>query len=182
MLFRSMNVTVAEWREKMNNLMERRQLGTIGTGTAADKVRDYSSHLSKVFIGKSVLDVGCGDGSIETLLPKGTIYHGMDAFPMREDILQGNIEDRTLAHMMGLHDTVIAFAVLDGVQDFDAAILNMKYIAQKNIVILTGLGIPPDRYHTLQIEWDDLSSRFTDWKTGYVEEIAPKVWLIEFKR
>jgi len=77
-------------------------------------------------------------------------------------------------------DTICAFAVMDGCLDFDKAILNMKLIAQKNIVFLTGVDIPRDKYHTMELTLNDFDSRFTEWKQGYREELMPQVWLLEY--
>lgn len=79
-------------------------------------------------------------------------------------------------------DTVCAFAVLDNCLDFDLAIKAMKKIAGKNIIILTGIGIDVDKYHTHRLEMIDFDSRFTDWRCTHREEIAPKVWLLNYER
>lgn len=161
--------------------MERRQLGTIGHSAAADKVRDYKAHLSKVFIGKSVLDVGAGDCSIKPYLPSGTAYHPIDAFPVNDSVLKMEVESE-LFQLVGMHDTIIAFAVMDGVRDFDKAIENMKQIAWRNIIFLTGVNIPPDRYHTHELKLSDFDYRFADWKKTHSEEIVKNVLLLEYTR
>lgn len=181
-----MKVTPEQWREAMNNLMERRQLQSERSATPLN-VYDYKGHLMKCFVGKSVLDVGCGDGSIKEYLSDSVRYVGIDAFPSKNKsyIYEGFIDDDDdMDSYIRYRDfeTVIAFAVLDGVRDFDSAIINMKAIAQKNIIILTGLDIPVDKYHTFELQMEDFDSRFTDWDKSYCEEIAPKVWLMEFKR
>ena len=175
-----MLVSEETWKEKMQNLMDRRELGTIGTSANANKVRDYASHLSKVFIGGSVLDVGCGDMSIKKLLPD-VLYSGLDAYPVSEDVFGGEIEDNYAVEFFEV-ETIIAFAVMDGVQDFDKAIENIKLIAQKNIVFLTGVNIPPDRYHTLELKLSDFDYRFSDWKKTYQEEIVKNVYLLEYTK
>ena len=176
-----MQVTEQEWKTKMQNLMERRELGTIGHSAAADLVRDYKTHLSKVFIGKTVLDIGAGDCVVKQYLPEGTTYHPMDAFPVADDILQMEVES-PLFQLVGLHDTLIAFVVMDGVRDFDQAIENMKQVAWRNIVFLTGVNIPPDKYHTIELKLSDFDYRFSDWKKTYSEEIVKNVWLLEYTR
>jgi len=80
------------------------------------------------------------------------------------------------------YDISDSFAVLDNCLDFDKAIHNMKQIAQKNIIILTGIGIDVDQYHTLRLEMNDFDSRFTDWNCTHREQIAPKVWLLNYER
>jgi hypothetical protein len=182
-----MKVTEQEWHEKMHNLIDRRaSVGhTNDNYKTQSAVADYKSHMSKVFVGKTVLDVGCGSQYLKGCLPEGTIYHGLDAFPIDEDVFSGKIEDeKTLNFFTKVKEieTVCAFAVMDNVEDFDKAMENMKAIAQKNIVILTGLNIPKDQYHTFELNIADfarMSAGFT--LTQYID-IAPKVKLIEFSK
>jgi len=58
----NLKVTETEWREAMNNLIERRKLKQHSDDNRdiPNVLRDYKLHMSKVFVGKSVLDVGCG--------------------------------------------------------------------------------------------------------------------------
>jgi len=175
-----MKVTKKEWKQKINNLLERRERGTTGTSTEAIIVRDYASHLSKVFVGDSVLDVGCGSMALKELL-KGKEYYGLDAFPVNDEVIEGSIEDKKSAELFSV-DTICAFAVMDGVMDFDKAIENIKHIAQKNVVFLTGVNIPVNEYHTFELTLDDYDSRFTDWEKGYRKELVPNVWLLEYKK
>jgi hypothetical protein len=79
-------------------------------------------------------------------------------------------------------DTVCAFAVLDGVEDFSKTMSNMKIIAKKNIVILTGLNIPADEFHTFNLKYNDFINEFMGWDMTVYEEIEPKVWLFEFTK
>jgi hypothetical protein len=78
--------------------------------------------------------------------------------------------------------TLIHFALLDSCHDFDAVIENMKHIAQKNIIILTGIGIDVDKYHTMRLELSDFRTRFTDWKETVCSLLAPKVYLLEYTK
>jgi hypothetical protein len=118
---------------------------------------------------------------LKSCLPKGIAYLGLDAFPVNNhpDIVRGMIEDRPVKFRV---DTVCAFAVLDNVQDFDMAIYNMKEIAQRNIVILTGIGIEVDMYHTYRLEMSDFERTLGDWPCTYKEELSPKVFLLEFTK
>lgn len=182
-----MEVTEDHWKEKLNNLIERRKDWQHNDDNRKldNVVRDYKLHLSKVYVGKSVLDVGCGSKFLESCLPKGVVYFGIDAFPIDESVYKGKIEDdetvRTFAKFYEI-DTVCAFAMLDGCQNLDVAIDNMKTIARKNIVFLTGIDIEPDKYHTFKIEMDYLDTKFSDWRKTYCEQLMPKVFLIEFSR
>jgi hypothetical protein len=58
----------------------------------------------------------------------------------------------------------------------------MKRVANKNIIILTGIGIDVDKFHTFRLEMSDFNSRFTDWRCTHREEITPKVFLLNYER
>ncbi len=178
---KDMKVSKEIWKERMGNLQQRRQLGTKGFSASADRIRDYKSHLEKVFVGSSLLDVGCGDMFLKTVLPEGTTYTGMDAFPVNDKVaLQHTIEDSPLPD--NSFDTVCMFATLDGCQDFNKALDNVKRIAGKNVVLLTGVDIAVDQYHTFQLSLKLIDDKFADWKQGYRENLATKVWLLEYKK
>ena len=72
--------------------------------------------------------------------------------------------------------------MLDNCLDFDKACENMKKIAKKNIIILTGIGIDVDPLHTFRLEHSDFERCFSDWRCTHREEIAPKVWLLNYEK
>lgn len=173
-----MRATLENWWQATANLKDRRSTSKPVKPSA---VSDYTLHLIKCGVGKSVLDVGCGSQALKSCLPKGVEYVGLDAFPVEGvDCISHAIEDvnETLLTV----DTVCAFAVLDNCLDFDLACENMKRIAKKNIVILTGIGIEVDQYHTFKLEHSDFDKCFSDWQLTYKEEITPKVWLLNYQR
>lgn len=176
-----MRTTKENWESATANLRNRGVRSTIGESTEAIKVRDYASHLSKVYVGESLLDVGCGDQFIKKCIDPKVRYMGLDAFPIHPDTWEGSIESEASVKMF-MVDTVCAFAVMDNCLDFDKAIENMKMIAQKNIVFLTGVNIEVDRFHTFKLQLSDFDYRFSDWNKTYMEEIAPKVYLLEYTR
>lgn len=178
-----MKVSHVQWHQAIQNLINRRRDWGHNDDNRKleNNVRDYKSHISKVFVGKTLLDVGCGACYLKECIPEGTIYCGIDAFPVHDGIIKGEIEDEQLAGTLRF-ETVCAFAMLDNCQDFDLAIENMKKIAGRNIVILTGIGIEPDQYHTFKLELEDFRSRFSDWKESYCEQVSDKVWLLEYTR
>jgi hypothetical protein len=144
-------------------------------------IRDYTTHLNKCGYGASIIDVGCGRQYLKRCLPDGILYLGIDAFPAEgyEDITTTlAIEDEFAKAYEA--ETVVAFAVLDNCRDFDKAIENMKEVATRNVIILTGIGIDPDQYHTMRLELSDFDSRFEGWENTVREEISPKVWLLNF--
>lgn len=181
-----MHVERTIWEQKVKALMDRRKsYGHPDDNRKLDNpVRDYHLHMSKVFVGKSVLDVGCGSQFLKECLPEGTLYFGLDPYPVEGyETYKGKIEDsKTVSDFAGKIDTVCAFAMLDSSEDFDAAIWNMRHIAGKNIVILTGIGIAPDAYHTFRLELSDFRDRMGEFKETLAEEIAPKVYLLEYRK
>jgi 2-polyprenyl-3-methyl-5-hydroxy-6-metoxy-1,4-benzoquinol methylase len=175
-----MKVSKDEWIRKHDNLVARRSEGTSDSYAVVSNFPTYGEMLSKCFVGKSVLDVGAGAGDLRKFLPEGVEYVGIDAFPYNDSIIEFAIEELDCTRFMGRFDTLIAFAMLDNVQDLELAIRNMQRLAMKNIIILTGVCIPVNEYHTLEIAEDSLDALFNDWKVGHREMIAPKLLLKEY--
>jgi len=174
-----MKVNKQTWVNATKNLNKRRKsVGHSDDNRKLDNViRDYKTHLNKCGVGHSVLDVGCGSMFLKSCLDEGVEYIGIDAFPINEDAFECSIEDYTNFDF-GVHDTVCAFAVLDNCRDFDKACENMKRIARKNIIILTGIGIEVDEYHTFKLEHEHFDKAFSDWNCTHKEELTPKVFLL----
>lgn len=182
-----MKVTEQEWHEKMHNLIDRR--ASVGHNNdnyrTQSAVADYARHMKKVFVGKTLLDVGCGSQYLKGCIPPQTEYYGLDAFPITEDVFSGKIEEERVLNFftkVKTIETVVAFAVMDGCQDFDKAIEHMKLIAQRNVVFLTGIGIKPDKYHTFELSLMDYIHGFAGWDLTLSHQIEPKVWLLEFSK
>lgn len=177
-----MKVSVKEWVQATENLNKRRQ----SSGHADDNrsldnaIRDYKSHLKKCGVGNSVLDVGCGSQFLRQCLDESIDYVGMDAFPIVDGTIPEAIEDASDYRCMPI-DTVCAFAVLDNCRDFYLACENMKRIAHQNVIILTGIGIEVDQYHTHKLEHEHFDKAFSDWDCTHKEEISPKVWLLCYR-
>ena len=177
-----MKVSVKEWVQATENLNKRRQ----SSGHADDNrsldnaIRDYKSHLRKCGVGNSVLDVGCGSQFLRQCLDEGIEYHGIDAFPIVEGTAHLAIED-IHSDCGNVVDTVCAFAVLDNCRDFYLACDNMKRIARQNVIILTGIGIEVDQYHTHKLEHEHFDKAFSDWDCTHKDEISPKVWLLCYR-
>ena len=181
-----LKATKENWEQAMNNLINRRTRTTLGTSVEAIRTRDYASHLSKVYVGESLLDVGCGDQFIRKCIDPNVKYYGLDAFPVPGiDIIKGNIESTATVDLFTEEipiETICAFAVMDGVYDFDKAIENMKLIATKNIIFLTMLDTEANEFHTFKLQIEDYDSRFTGWKKTYFENISTKCYLIEYTK
>lgn len=171
--------TDIEWVECNQNLIERRAAATHSDDNRAlpNPIRDYHLHMKKVFVGDSVLDVGAGSMFLKGCLPDGTKYYPIDPWPQSDEVRKLAIEDIDISES---YDTVCAMACLDMCRDFDKAIENMKAVARKNVVILTGLDIERDRYHTFKLTLADYMIRFNEWQMGYCEFFEPKVALLEF--
>lgn len=169
------------WNERMNNLNERRAREVIKNSIKG--VDDYKRHIEKAFIGKTVLDVGCGSRIIMRCLPNGTKYLGIDPFPQEPEdagLVKMEIEKCTLSD--NSFETVYAFAMLDNVYDLEAALSNIKRVASKNVLFLTGVNIEPDQYHTIKITEEDLVKRMEPFTVSFKEYLHPKILLIEFKK
>lgn len=191
-----MKADYQKWVDATANLKARRKLQkTVSDNpTYQNPVADYRLHLIKCGYGRSILDVGCGAQFLKTQIPANIQYFGLDAFPAEgyEDAtipfaIEDFVEDiefglTVISKSIPPVDTVCAFAVLDNCRDFDKSIQAMKIIARKNIIILTGIDIPVDQYHTFCLQMSDFDSRFTDWKCTHREEIVPKVWLLNYDR
>lgn len=175
-----------QWVQATENLKARRRknAGIISDNpTFQNPVSDYKLHLIKCGYGSSLIDCGCGAQFLKTQISPRTHYIGVDAFPAdgyEETTLPIAVESDEFLELKA--DTVCAFAVLDNCLDLDKFIHNMKQVAQKNIIILTGIGIDPDEYHTMRIEMHDIDSRMTGLKCTHREQIAPKVWLLNYDK
>jgi len=176
-----MRVEKETWLNRMQNLMNRRSSSSSVSGPP-NKLSNYGDHLSKVHIGKSVLDVGCGSMAIKDALPEGVIYVGLDPFPVSSVVIDGMIETDGIEKQLPPIDTVVCFAVMDGCMDFTKACDNIKKIAKENVVFLTGIGIDPDQYHTHRLELAHYRKAFEGWKETLCEKLAEKVYLIEYTK
>ena len=161
------------WKQRMNNLIERRKTYS---RSAPSTLPTYEEMLSVFTIGKTVLDVGCGDMNIKNYLSDRE-YVGIDAFPCSDKVIKAEIETYAPGRQF---ETIICFAVLDGVWSFEKVIDNIKKLCIKNIIILTGIDIEPDQYHTFKIEEKTLIEKLKPFKITFSQYLAPKLLLCEF--
>lgn len=168
-----------KWELATDNLRKRQAInGVINTSN----VSDYATYLNKCGYGQSVLDVGCGSQYLKQCLREYTEYIGVDAFPIDGyNTIKVAIEnDEVLQYKC---DTVCAMAVLDNCQDFDKAMENIKGCANQNVIILTGINIDVDKFHTFKLQLSDFDKHFTEgWQSAHREELTPKVWLLSWRR
>lgn len=175
-----MKTTKEEWEAKLNNLHTRTK------GISSEHQINYKSLLKKVFIGKKVLDVGCGTMWLKKLLPEFTIYYGLDAFKLPEhtprEVINEKIEELDLNHYCEKVETIFVFAALDGMENLEIAFNKMKSISEKNIVILTGVNIVPDIYHTHLITEEFLDAQMEGWKKTTRVQVHPKIIFLEYTK
>lgn len=177
----SKKVSEETWSAAMSSLMQRRaNTGYNLKNPKSDPIGDYEKHMTKCNIGRSVLDVGCGHMVIKEFLPEGIAYTGIDPFPCVPEAVEMKIE--SCDYPDASFDTVVCFAVLDGLNDFDKAMQNIKRIAAKNVFILTGVNIPVDKYHTFELTERDIDNALSGMKKTYREAFNPKVLLLEYSK
>lgn len=169
------------WKERMNNLMQRRATGYNLKNPDNNPAGNYKLHLEKVKVGESVLDVGCGFQIIKSYLKPGVKYVGIDPFPCISEAVEMKMEDCTYENRS--FDTVICFAVLDGVNNFTKTMEQVARVCAKNVVILTGVNIPVDKYHTFELTENEIDISLPNFKRTYREELGSrKVLLLEYTR
>jgi hypothetical protein len=168
-----METSKENWEAKLNNLHTREK------GISSEHQIDYKSLLKKVFLGDKVLDVGCGAMWLKKYVPK--YYMGIDAYLPDDNMrLKMNIEQ--LQDGGEFYDTICCFAALDGMRDLVKSISVMKELAKKNIVILTGINIEPDLYHTHLITEEFIDEQMKDWKKTVRVQVHPKIIFLEYTK
>ena len=177
-----MEVSKEDWIKATENLNKRRKQrqSNDDNSTLSNAIRDYKSHIDKCGYGKSVLDVGCGGQFLKQCIKDGVEYIGIDAFPIVDGTVELAIEDNEVLKYSV--DTVCAFAVLDNCRDFYKACENMKAIAKRNIIILTGIGIEVNEFHTFKLELEHFETAFNGLECTHKEEISPKVYLLCYQK
>ena len=176
-----MKVTKKQWNNATGNLQKRRAAwkNLDDNVKLDDTIRNYGEHLEKCGYGNSILDVGCGSQTLRKYIPEGINYTGIDAFPVKNtDTILMTIEESTFEPKS--FDTICAFAILDNCFDFDKACQKMKEIARINIIILTGINIIVDKYHTYNLQLEDFNRNFEDMNLTHCEEISAKVYLLNY--
>jgi ubiquinone/menaquinone biosynthesis C-methylase UbiE len=177
------------WTKKVQNLLKRREKGVADNDHCELLVRDYARHLRAIKIGSSILDVGCGAMTIGDIIAKdypNVKYLGVDAFPVNDQVIEMKIEDdKQVDNFIKTHgqfDHVTAFAMLDNCQDIVAATNNIKRLANKSVLILTGIDIETDQFHTFKITKENLDALMLadGWKITMSNFLTPNVLLIEY--
>lgn len=210
----NMEVEKKDWETKLNNLHTRQK------GISSEHQINYKNLLAKVFIGETVLDVGCGTCWLADYMPKKTHYIGMDAYvngkhyddckecefcdltdkPNDSPERYENAKDMILKKRIHCAieeyspiknfpctnafsvDTIFVFAALDGMKNLIHALDAMKDIAKKNIVILTGVNIEPDLYHTHLITEEFIDEQMAGLTKTVRVQVHPKIVFLEYTK
>lgn len=163
-------VTKKEWVDVAKNLTEWRK-----NRTSPPNLDLYKRIVQSVHVGKSVADIGCGQCHLEKCLPS-VHYYGFDPLPIAEGVIP--IEAERLIHSKTKVDTTFALSMLDNVRNLKISLEGIKIITKKNIVILTGIGIEPDKFHTVRVDRSDLTEILGE--PHQEIEISKNLFLFEF--
>jgi ubiquinone/menaquinone biosynthesis C-methylase UbiE len=170
---RTIKVSEKKWNEVAENLAEWRK-----NRTSKPNLDLYRKIVSIVHVGEMVLDVGCGQMHLKSCLPLSSKYFGCDPFPLNDETINASAESLICQDECEF-DTVFCLASLDNVQDIKASLHGINYVANQNIVILTGINIEPDKYHTHKITREILFSVLGEPKQEI--EMLPNVFLFEWE-
>lgn len=173
-----MKTTHEDWQKKLTNLHTRTK------GISSEHQIDYKRLLKNVHIGQKVLDVGCGTMWLADYIPDTCYYHGIDAY-IEESPRGFGFNQVSIEECVGggeYYNTLFVFAALDGMRDLFTAFQAMKELAFENIVILTGINIEPDLYHTHLITLDFIKEQMDGFKLTYEEFVHPKIVFLEFTK
>lgn len=178
---------MAEWNEAQAFYRYRRDV--LNNVAIQPVIDDYHAHvrmaLDHGWLEKDdiVMDIGCGKKRLKKCLEDlgfNGCYFGIDAFPCDDDTIAAKIEDyENLIEKE--FDVTFAFAVLDNVDNLAAALAKINLITSRSIIILTGIGIPPDACHTTEINMGALDSGLPDFFREFSEHLHPKVALIHYR-
>jgi len=166
-------VTDRDWKRVNDNLNKWRK-----NRKSPPNLDLYKKVVSMVHVGKSVLDVGCGPQILINCLPDNVSYKGIDPFPLNDKV--DPISAEQLNDLNDSFDTVFMLSALDNVKNIELSLKGLNHAARENIVIITSIGVPIDKYHTHTIEREDLVAVLG--KPFQEVEMLPKVWLFEWRR
>ena len=168
------SVSEQEWRQKAEGLAEWRK-----NRTSLPNLDLYKRIVSMVHVGLNVADIGAGQCHLFSCLePNSCVYYPSDPFPLNEFTLELCAEDFN-RNDLGKYHTVFMLAALDNVKNLELALKGLRNVATENIVILTSIGVVPDKNHTVQVDREDLVSVLGE---PFQEvEISPKLFLFEWR-
>jgi len=165
-------VSIEEWKDKAINLTKWRE-----NRTTEPNLDLYKDIVNMVTVGETVADVGAGQCHLRKCLPENVRYTAFDPFPLTQDVNDFSAEELNLIN--NRYDTVFMLSALDNVINVKESLEGLKTVSKGNIVILTGIGIKPDVYHTHQIDRKDLVDVLGE--PVKEAELLKNVWLFEFE-
>ena len=180
-----MITTRKTWEMKMNALHTRDK------GISSEHQVDYAKLLQNVEVGHRVIDIGCGTCWLKKYLTPRTNYTGMDPFATNEQVdcgmvIKAEIDSLDWKDNSGLcrkFNTAFVFAALDGMRDPETAMKNIRQMVTDNIVILTGINIPPDQYHTHLLTLPFIRECMGNWvEKTYIEVMPEKIVFLQYVR
>ena len=129
--------------KKEDLLVERDRVGTWG------HLNPDRLELVLTYAGRKVLDVGCATGAyVRFLLNRGYDAYGLDFLPAEEwasgpegRFREGDVLN--LPYPAADFDTVLAFELLEHVEDLDRAIAELKRVARRTIILSVPNGEEP---------------------------------------
>jgi len=162
----SKSVTESEWRQKAEGLAEWRK-----NRTSPPNLDLYRKIVSMVHVGETVADIGSGQCHLKKCLPDSVKYIGIDPFPLSDNVFKADAEEFQLWETLPdgkikkmKAESIFMLSALDNVRDVYKSLFNIKQRASENIVILTSIGVPPDKNHTVQVDREDLvAPSFRQW-------------------
>ena len=111
-----------------------------GNGIFSQYIQDVRNRRSVKYLhGQRVLDVGCNNGYLRTILPKDVEYVGIDIhklpgidFTFFERSVNDNLKD------LGMFDTIFMLATIEHLENYQSSIANLIPILNENgVIILT---------------------------------------------
>lgn len=168
------SVSEQEWKQKAEGLAEWRK-----NRTSPPNLDLYKRIVSMVHVGLNVADIGAGQCHLFSCLDQYShVYYPFDPFPLNYGITRLCAEDFN-RNDLGKYHTVFMLSALDNVVDLELALKGLKNVATENIVILTSIGVPPDKNHTVQVDREDLVSVLGE---PFQEvEISHRLFLFEWR-
>jgi SAM-dependent methyltransferase len=134
------------------------------------------------FVGRSVLEVGFGHGSVRSLLPQGTRYVGVDRDPevvarararfADGHYVEADIEDPAFAGLLAgaAVDTVLCVNVLEHIEDDQRAVRNLLGVLERGGHLL--LFVPA--FRALYNDLDRLAGHRRRYTRREVRDLVPE--------
>lgn len=123
-----------------------------GVGILSQYIQDSRNARSAHYLhGKRVLDVGCNEGYLRTILPKDVEYVGMDVHsPQRTDFTFHKRSVMDDLSDLGTFDTIFLLATIEHLDNYTQAISNLvSRLNEGGVLIITTPSKMGDSLHHL---------------------------------